>query len=132
LPRTLALEASWATNIKEAELMETRLLGTRAGLLQKNLNEGYTFDAHIFMEKNGAQFDMHLNPPATVAHSAMYEYAEAILSDRPHPASGEEGLIVMEILDAIYASAAAGEPIRIDARASAAVEPRVPDLDLAG
>jgi predicted dehydrogenase len=129
---TLALEASWATNIKEAELMETRLLGTRAGLLQKNLNEGYTFDAHIFMEKNGAQFDMHLNPPATVAHSAMYEYAEAILSDRPHPASGEEGLIVMEILDAIYASAAAGEPIRIDARASAAVEPRVPDLDLAG
>ncbi|CAH2787343.1 MAG: NADH-dependent dehydrogenase [uncultured Caballeronia sp.] len=129
---TLALEVSWATNIQDAELMETRLLGTQAGLLQKNLNKGYMFDAHIFMEKNGAQFDMHLNPPATVAHSAMYDYAEAILSDQPHTAPGEEWLIVMEILDAIYASAAAGEPIRIQALAPAAVEPLALDLDIAG
>lgn len=110
---TLALEASWAANIQEAELMETRLLGTRAGLLQKNLNEGYSFDAHIFMEKNGAQFDLHLQPPATPARSAMHDYAEAILGGTPHPATGEEGLIVMEILDAIYASAGSGAPVRI-------------------
>ncbi|WP_423395172.1 Gfo/Idh/MocA family protein [Burkholderia sp. LMG 21824] len=130
---TLALEASWATNIQEAELMETRLLGTRAGLLQKNLNEGYTFDAHVFIEQNGAQFDMRLNPPAEGAHSAMYDYAEAILCDVPHPAPGEEGLIVMEILDAIYASAAAGEPIRIHAPGPAAVDaPPVLHLDVAG
>ncbi|MDN0083242.1 Gfo/Idh/MocA family oxidoreductase [Crenobacter sp. SG2305] len=110
---TLALEASWAANIQEAELMETRLLGTKAGLLQKNLNEGYTFDAHVFMEQDGAQFDMHLHPPTIKAPSAMYEYAEAILAGRPHPAPGEEGLIVMEILDAIYASARSGEPVRV-------------------
>lgn len=110
---TLVLEASWAANIQEAELMETRLLGTRAGLLQKNLNEGYTFDAHIFTEQNGAQVDMHVRPPTTPARSAMHDYAVAILSDAPHPASGEEGLIVMEILDAIYASARSGEPVRI-------------------
>ncbi|MDN0076488.1 Gfo/Idh/MocA family oxidoreductase [Crenobacter sp. SG2303] len=110
---TLALEASWAANIQEAELMETRLLGTKAGLLQKNLNEGYTFDAHVFMEQNGAQFDMLLHPPTIKAPSAMYEYAEAILSGHPHPAPGEEGLIVMEILDAIYASARSGEPVRV-------------------
>jgi predicted dehydrogenase len=126
---TLAVEASWASNIQEAELMETRLLGTRAGLLQKNLDEGYTFDAHIFIEQNGAQFDMHLNPPADDAHSAMYEYAEAILCDVPHPASGEEGLIVMEILDAIYASAAVGEPIQVSKRA--VVGQPVPALDAA-
>lgn len=110
---TLAIEASWAANIQEAELMETRLLGTRAGLLQKNLNEGYTFDAHIFMEKDGAQFDMHLHPPAGQTYSAMHDYAEAILSGEPHPASGEEGLIVMEILDAIYASARSGAPVQL-------------------
>ena len=110
---TLAIEASWAANIQEAELMETRLLGTRAGLLQKNLNEGYTFDAHIFMEKDGAQFDMHLHPPAGQTRSAMHDYAEAILSGEPHPASGEEGLIVMEILDAIYASARSGAPVQL-------------------
>jgi predicted dehydrogenase len=110
---TLALEASWAANIAEAELMETRLLGTRAGLLQKNLHEGYTFDAHIFTELNGAPFDLHLHQAATPAPSAMHDYADAILNDRPHPAPGEEGLVVMELLDAIYESARTGAPVRL-------------------
>ncbi len=110
---TLALEASWAANIQEAELMETRLLGTKAGLLQKNLDEGYKFDAHIFSEMNGAQFDMHLNPPTAKAPSAMHDYADAILNDKPHPAPGEEGLRVMEILDAIYESARTGAPVQL-------------------
>ena len=43
----------------------------------------------------------------------MHDYAEAILSERAHSATGEEGLIVMEILDAIYASARSGEPVKI-------------------
>jgi predicted dehydrogenase len=112
---TLILEASWAANIQEAELMETRLLGTRAGLLQKNLNEGYEFDAHIFAEHHGAQLDMHLHPPAVAAPSAMHDFAAAILASTPHPAPGEEGLVVTEILDAIYESARRGEPVRIGA-----------------
>ncbi|WP_077033013.1 Gfo/Idh/MocA family protein [Pelomonas sp. KK5] len=110
---TLALEASWAANIQEAELMETRLLGTKAGLLQKNLDEGYVFDAHIFTEQHGAQFDMHLNPPAAKAPSAMFDYADAILNGKPHPAPGEQGLLVMEILDAIYESARSGAPVKV-------------------
>lgn len=110
---TLVLEASWAANIQETELMETRLLGTRAGLLQKNINEGYTFDAHVYTEVNGAPVDMHLKAPITTAKSAMYDYAEAILSGHAHPAPGEEGLIVMEILDAIYASADSGAPVQL-------------------
>jgi len=64
---TLVLEASWAAHIQEAELMETRLLGTKAGLLQKNLNEGYQFDAHIFSDSAGAQIDTHVHPPTTPA-----------------------------------------------------------------
>ena len=110
---TLVVEASWAANIQEAELMETRLLGTRAGLLQKNLNEGYQFDAHIFTEKDGAQFDMHLHPPTTPAPSGMHDFAQAILTDTPHPAGGEEGLVVMELLDAIYESARTGAPVQL-------------------
>ena len=110
---TLIVEASWAANIQEADLMETRLLGTKAGLLQKNLNEGYEFDAHIFTEKDGAQFDMHLHPPTTPAKSGMHDYAHAILTDTPHPASGEEGLVVMELLDAIYESARSGAPVQL-------------------
>jgi predicted dehydrogenase len=110
---TLVVEASWAANIQEAELMETRLLGTKAGLLQKNVNEGYQFDAHVFTEQNGAQFDMHLHPPTTPAKSGMHDYAHAILTDTPHPASGEEGLVVMELLDAIYESARSGAPVQL-------------------
>ena len=37
---------------------------------------------------------------------------EAIATDTPHIATGEEGLLVMEVLDAIYASAAQGKPVR--------------------
>lgn len=112
---TLIVEASWAANIQEAELMETRLLGTKAGLLQRNVDEGYSFDAHMFTEKDGAQLDIHLHPPATPARSAMHDFADAILHERAHPASGEEGLVVMEILDAIYESARQGAPVRIGA-----------------
>ncbi len=110
---TLVVEASWAANIQEAELMETRLLGTKAGLLQKNINEGYQFEAYVFNEQHGAQFDMHLHPPSTPAKSGMHDYAQAILTDTPHPASGQEGLVVMELLDAIYESARSGAPVKL-------------------
>ena len=112
---SLVLEASWAANIREAELMETRLLGTRAGLLQHNVGEGYDFDAHLFYEQGEAQYDLRLHPTGAVGLSAMHDYAQAILTDTPHPAPGEQGLVVMEILDAIYESARRGEPVKISA-----------------
>ncbi len=110
---SLVLEASWAAHIQERELMETRLLGTRAGLLQKNLDEGYTFDAQVFTEQHGSAFDMHLHATDQAAPPAMHDYAEAILTGRPHPAPAEEGLRVMEILDAIYESARSGRPVEM-------------------
>jgi len=110
---SLVLEASWAAHIQERELMETRLLGTRAGLLQKNLDEGYTFDAQVFTEQHGSAFDMHLHTTDEAAPPAMHAYAEAILTGRPHPAPAEEGLRVMEILDAIYESARSGRPVEM-------------------
>jgi predicted dehydrogenase len=110
---SLVLEASWAAHIAEAELMETRLLGTKAGLLQRNLNQGYTFEAQIFTEQHGAQVNSTLNASAAKAPSAMHDFAQAILTDTPHPASAEEGLRVMDILDAIYRSAATGQPVSL-------------------
>jgi predicted dehydrogenase len=43
----------------------------------------------------------------------MYHFVESIVTDTPHIATGEEGLLVMEILDAIYASAEKGVPVKI-------------------
>jgi predicted dehydrogenase len=108
----LELEASWAANIKERELMETRLFGTAAGLVQRNLNETYEFEAELYLEKNGCQFDLKLHPPVPAVHGSMYHFVEAIATGTPHIATGEEGLLVMELLDAIYASAAQGKPVR--------------------
>jgi len=110
---TLEIEASWATNMKESEFMETRLYGTKAGLVQRNLDETYKFEAEIYLEQNSAHFDMKLHPPLPGAVSPYYHFVDAILTDRPHIATGEEGLLVMQILDALYQSAADGAPVRI-------------------
>jgi predicted dehydrogenase len=110
---TLEIEASWAANIKEQELMETRLLGTKGGLVQRNLNETYEFEAEMYVERDGAQYDIKLHAPPRRTLSAMHHFVDSIVKGTPHIAAGEEGLLVMEILDAIYASAAAGEPVHI-------------------
>lgn len=110
---TLEIEASWGANIQERELMETRLLGTRGGLVQRNLDETYKFEAEIYLEQGGSHFDMKLHPAAQPVKGAMYHFVDAIVKGTPHIATGEEGLLVMEILDAIYKSAEEGRPVSI-------------------
>jgi predicted dehydrogenase len=110
---TLEVEASWAANIKETEHMETRLYGTKAGLVQRNYDETYKFEAELYMEREGAHFDMKLHAPFAPVTSAMYHFVDSILNEKAHIASGEEGLLVMEILDALYRSAAEGRPVEI-------------------
>lgn len=110
---TLEVEASWAANVKESEHMETRLYGTKAGLVQRNYDETYKFEAEIYLEREGAHFDMKLHPPFPAAPSSMYHFVDCLLNDKPNIATGEEGLLVMEILDALYRSAAEGRPIEI-------------------
>jgi predicted dehydrogenase len=109
----LEIEASWAANVKEREWMETRLFGTKGGLVQRNTDETYKFEAEIYLERNGAHFDMAMHQPSQPASSAMSHFVDSIANDMPHIATGEEGLLVMEILDAIYQSAQDGRPVQI-------------------
>ncbi len=114
---SLLLEASWAGNFKERENMKTRLLGTKGGVMMRNLDEGYAdWEAEFYIEKEGCHFDMKLhdrmNVPGKPASSMAY-FADAIINKTPHIASGEEGLIVMEILDALYKSAETSKPVKI-------------------
>ncbi len=110
---TLEVEASWAANIAESELMETRLLGTAGGLVQRNCRGTYEFEAEIYTERNGSNYDMRLHPPCPRPPSAQVHFADAILAGTPHCATGEEGLIVMKILDALYESARTKAPVKI-------------------
>lgn len=109
----LTLEASWASNIKQNEEMETRIFGTDGGLRQVNLDEGYEFEAELYVEHDGRQYDMKLHPPVPESKSSMHHLVDAILNDEPNIATAEEGIIVMEILDAIYKSAELGEPVKL-------------------
>lgn len=110
---SLVIEASWGANIREREFMETRLYGTKGGLVQHNIEETYKFEAELYLERDGSQFDTKLHPVSQPPRNAMYHFVEAIVKGEPHTATGEEGLIVMEILDAIYQSAALRQPVRI-------------------
>jgi predicted dehydrogenase len=110
---TLIVEASWAANVKEQELMVTQLFGTKGGLVQRNLDETYKFEAELYVEREGAHFDVKLHSPTPPAPSAMHHFVDCIVSGTPHIAPGEEGLLVMEILDALYKSAEEGRPVNI-------------------
>lgn len=110
----LEVEASWAGNRKETEFMETRLYGTKAGLVQRNLDETYKFEAELFTEQNGSHFDYKLHPPYQPVQSAMYHFVESILNGKPHLAGGREGFLVMQILDGLYRSAAEKQPVAIE------------------
>ncbi|MFC1453177.1 Gfo/Idh/MocA family protein, partial [Verrucomicrobiota bacterium] len=112
---TLEVEASWAGHINERELMETRLLGTKGGLVQRNLNQGYEFEAELFYTQDGVHYDLRPHPPLPPVGSAMAHFVDCIRDDTPHTATGEEGLTVMALLDAIYESARKGEPVKIGA-----------------
>ena len=111
---TLEIEASWAANVEEREKMETRLLGTEGGCFFTNLDEGYSkWEVKFFIQRDGQQFDMEPHEPIQGGKSPMHHFIDCIVNDRPHIATGEEGLIVMQILDAIYESAEKGEPVRV-------------------
>ncbi len=110
---TLEAEASWAAHIRENELMETRLMGTEGGLLYCNQDQGYNFSAELFYESEGYQFNTELHPGGKKVPSPMEHLVDAILNETPHIATAHEGVIVMELLDAIYESAETGAPVKV-------------------
>jgi predicted dehydrogenase len=116
---SLSLEASWAGNIKENELMETRILGNKGGLVHRNIGEGYQFEAEFFSEHEGFQWDERYHEASGWAagspkpDTAMSHFIDAIVEGIPHEADGREGLVVMHILDALYRSAEIGQPVKL-------------------
>ena len=108
---TLILEASWALNIKEREQMITQLCGTRGGLVQKNVGEGYDFTAELYTEEEGNLFTKMLDR-GIGAPQSYHEFVNSILEEREPLATGEQGLKVMKILEGIYKSAEKGREVR--------------------
>jgi predicted dehydrogenase len=110
---TLLFDISWAGHIKERELMETRLLGTKGGMVHRNVDEGYDFESEIFMDRNGAQYDMVPKGTFSAVEGGIPHFITTIAEDRPGDTTAEDGVVIQRLLDAIYLSAEKREPIKI-------------------
>lgn len=113
---TLILEASWAGFSEKREDMLTQLLGTKGGICQRNVGEGYEFEARVFTEDNGATWNAQLQQTTAPMPDAHREFVDAIIEDREPLAPGRHGLDVQLVLDAVYRSAATGREVAIRPR----------------
>ena len=112
---TLTLEASWAGFSGKNEDMVTEVLGERGGIVQRNVGEGYDFEARVFSEEGGSMAETVIKQRLAPAPSPYAEFIDALLEGRPSLATAEDGLKVQQVLDAIYLSAALGREVRIHA-----------------
>lgn len=115
---TIYLEASWALNSLDVKEAKTTLHGTKAGA---DMNDGLTingedrglqYDKKIVLETGGVDFyDGSDEDPELLEAEA---WIDAVINDTEVVVKPEEALVVTEILEAIYESAATGEPIYLN------------------
>lgn len=111
---SLIIEASWALNIPEREHMITQLYGTKGGLIQRNLNQGYDFEAELYIERNGSHYTQHLDIPANAGSTSYKEFIDSIFEEREPAASASQGVKVQKVLEGLYKSAETGREVRFD------------------
>lgn len=102
---TVFVEASWASNV-ETERIYTSLMGTKGGADLGPLR--------VYTEKDGVQVDIVPQCPNINGHNAeVLHFLDCIVNGKQPLATGEHGLDVIKILDAIYESAETGQMVKI-------------------
>jgi predicted dehydrogenase len=102
---TVILEASWASNI-ERERIYTTLMGTKGGADVDPLR--------IYTEIHGACVDITPQCPNWSGHiMEIKHFVECIAEGKEPISTGEHGLEITRILDAIYRSAKMGKEIAL-------------------
>lgn len=106
---TLTLESSFVANL-ETNQFHTSLFGTEGGVYLDPFNNANT---KIFREESGTLTDTApVFLPTVGTHEAeLRAFVNCILEDLPEPVPGEQGLMVTQILDAIYKSAETGKEV---------------------
>ena len=106
---TLVLESSFAANIA-ADQFQSTLMGTEGGACVDMIQDANT---RIYREESGTLTDT--SPaflPQVHTHDAeIRAFVQALLDNTPVPVPGEQGLIVTQILDALYLSAETGREV---------------------
>ncbi|MEM9216917.1 MAG: Gfo/Idh/MocA family oxidoreductase [Cyanobacteria bacterium P01_F01_bin.150] len=109
---SLMLQVSWAANIFEDNLIEFRVLGEKEGILERNINQGYTFNAKTFYEADGISYTLNIDDISSdLCPSSMNHFVDAIVNNKPHQGNTSEAITVMKIIDAVYKSSETGDPI---------------------
>lgn len=104
---TLTLETSFAANLEHREVFNCELFGTEGGCSLSPLK--------MFFERNETLIDATpVFLPQVHTHQAeIWSFIEAIRNDTEPVVTAEEGLMVTEILDAIYRSGEEGREVRV-------------------
>ena len=106
------IEAAFSLNIKEDE-GKIQLFGTRAGAKLDPSLEMYT-------ELNGYMSNVALDTVTALDFDGLFEgeinhYVDCVKNGTPCKSPAEDGVTLMEILDAIYESAETGHEVLINA-----------------
>jgi len=105
---SVAFEFSWASNI-EKEVNYFELLGTKAGMSM------YNGELKIFTETAGELCDVlpHVKNTSGWGENETRHFIDCIRKGREPLAPPEEAVTMMQVIDAIYASAASGREVVI-------------------
>mgnify|MGYP001011616218 FL=1 len=104
---TISLESSFVANIPE-DIFTSTLCGTEGGAVTHPLT--IVREQHRSLQV----FRPEIPNPEINTHAAeMKHFCEAILNDTEPLTTGEHGLVVAQIMDAIYASSDAGHEVTI-------------------
>lgn len=102
---TLMLEASWASHI-EKDVIFTNLIGTRGG--------ADVDPFRVYKDMHGACVDITPSFPNLSGHEMeIKHWIDCLVNGTKLISTGEHGLEVVRILNAIYKSAATGKEVRL-------------------
>ncbi len=100
---TVMLEASWASHIK-CDVIYTQLLGTKGGAELDPLR--------IYTDVHGTSVDIMPQCPNVSGHEMeIRHFIDCIINGKEPISTGEHGLEIVRILDAIYKSAETGREV---------------------
>ncbi|HEY3329994.1 MAG TPA: Gfo/Idh/MocA family oxidoreductase [Capsulimonadaceae bacterium] len=103
---TLAIEASWASYIKE-DRFYSNILGTEGGADLEPLT--------IYKNMNGTPVDIKPQFPQLAGHEAeIVHFIDCITGGKQPISTAEQGLHILQILDAIYRSSQSGKEVVIE------------------
>lgn len=101
---SIIFESSWGNFQEKKEDMYTKVTGTQGALIYHNPAGSSVLEAEYIGQQNGNIVKGTIQTTGA-AMDPYSEMARCILTDRPFPASAEDGIRLQKILDGLYLSA---------------------------